>query len=485
MAAVEPRIRGGERQPVSPTANRRARADAREKKTAEIIQQEISREVEHLLRLLFSERRQSGGLDLEAVEMAIRSAMHQAGAAALSQLLQFDTPVPEQRQRACACGHTARYVELRSKAIVTAVGTAAYLRPYYLCEHCHNGQFPMDVELDVEDTELSPGVRRMLAAVGHEAAFEQGRQQMELLADLSVTTKAVERTAEAIGEDIEVRQQHELQRALQLELPIPIGPRIPILYVEMDGTGIPVVRKESEGRAGKQDGQPAYTREAKLGCVFTQTAVDEQGYPIRDEASTSYVGAIESCEEFGRRLYAEAWQRGWARAKKKVVLGDGAEWIWNQASLHFPDAIQIVDLYHAREHLWSLGAKLYPNNPPLQKRWVMVRKDKLDEGKIERLVVLLRSQAASHPALAEDLRTEANYFEDNKERMRYPKFRKQGLFVGSGVIEAGCKTVLGRLKRSGMFWTVRGANAIIALRCSQISGKFEDYWEARRACASL
>jgi hypothetical protein len=411
--------------------------------------------------------------------------MHQAGAAALSQLLQFDAPVPEERQVPCTCGHTARYVELRSKPIVTAVGTVAYLRPYYLCAHCHHGQFPMDVELDIEDTELSPGVRRMLAAVGHEAAFEQGRQQMKLLAGLSVTTKAVERTAEAIGEDIEVRQQHELQRALQLELPIPMGPRIPILYVEMDGTGIPVVRKESAGRAGKQDGQPAHTREAKLGCVFTQTTVDEEGYPIRDEASTSYVGAIENCEEFGRRLYAEAWQRGWARAEKKVVLGDGAEWIWNQANLHFLEATQIVDLYHAREHLWSLGAKLYPNDSPAQKRWVMVRKDKLDEGKIERLVALLRSQAASHPALAEDLaeelRTEANYFEDNKERMRYPQFRKQGLFVGSGVIEAGCKTVLGRLKRSGMFWTVRGANAIIALRCSQISGKFEDYWEARRA----
>jgi hypothetical protein len=418
---------------------------------------------------------------LEAVEMAIRSSMHQAGAAALTQLLQFDAPSPEQRQRSCACGHTAGYVELRSKSVLTAVGAAECLRPYYLCDHCHHGQFPVDVELDIENTELSPGVRRMLAGVGHELPFEQGRQQMELLAGLAVTTKAVERTAEAVGADIEVRQQRQLSQAMQLPLPIPLGPRIPILYVEMDGTGIPVVRKETEGRVGKQNGQPAHTREAKLGCVFTQTTVDEGGYPVRDEASTSYVGAIESCEEFGRRLYTEAWQRGWARAEKKVVLGDGAEWIWNQASLHFPDAIQIVDLYHAREHLWRLGAKLYPNDSPAQKRWVMVRKDKLDEGKIEALVGSLRSVAASHPELAEDLRTEAYYFGDNKERMRYPKFRKQGLFVGSGVIEAGCKTVLGRLKQSGMFWTVRGANAIITLRCCQLSRKFEDYWEARRA----
>jgi hypothetical protein len=441
----------------------------------------VAREVERLLGLVWRGGEQSGPLDLEAVEMAVRCSVHQAGSAVLSQLLEFDPPSPEHRHLPCSCGHTARYVELRSKPVLTAVGKAECLRPYYLCEHCHRGQFPVDVELDIENTELSPGVRRMLAAVGHEAPFEQGRQQMELLAGLSITTKAVERTAEAIGEDIEVRQQRQLQRALQLELAIPIGPRIPILYVEMDGTGIPVVHKESQGRAGKQDGQPAHTREAKLGCVFTQTKVDEEGYPVRDEASTSYVGAIESCEEFGRRLYAEAWQRGWARALVKVVLGDGAEWIWNQASLHFPDAIQIVDLYHAREHLWCLGAKLYPNDSPAQKRWVMVRRDKLDEGKIERLVALLRSQAPSHPELAEDLRTEANYFEDNKERMRYPKFRKQGLFVGSGVIEAGCKTVLGRLKRSGMFWTVRGANAIIALRCCQLSGRFEEYWEARRA----
>jgi hypothetical protein len=446
-----------------------------------MIQQEISREVEHLLRLIFCERHKSGRLDLEAVEMATRSAMHQTGAAALSQLLQFDPPGPEQRQLPCPCGHHARYVELRSKPVLTAVGKAECLRPYYLCDHCHCGQLPVDVELDIENTELSPGVRRMLAAVGQEAPFEQGRKQMELLAGLSVTSKAVERTAEAIGEDIEVGQQRELHKAMQLELPIPMGPRIPILYVEMDGTGIPVVRKESEGRAGKQDGQPAHTREAKLGCVFTQTTVDEEGYPVRDQASTSYVGAIESCEEFGRRLYAEAWQRGWARAQKRVVLGDGADWIWNQANLHFPEAIQIVDLYHAREHLWSLAAKLYANNSPGQKRWLMVRKDKLDDGKIERLVASLRSLEASHPGLAGDIRTEANYFESNKERMRYPQFRKQGLFVGSGVIEAGCKTVLGRLKRSGMFWTLRGANAIIALRCSQLSGKFEEYWETRRA----
>jgi hypothetical protein len=325
----------------------------------------------------------------------------------------------------------------------------------------------------------------MLALVGQQAAFEQGRQQMELLAGLTVTAKAAERIAEAVGTDIEMRQQRELTKALQLHFPIPLGPRIPILYVEMDATGIPVVRKETAGRAGKQDDQPAHTREVKLGCIFTQTTVDEEGYPVRDEDSTTYVGAIESAEEFGRRLYAEAWRRGWGRAEKKVVLGDGADWIWNQADLHFPEAIPIVDLWHAREHLWVVARQLYPEDVPAQRRWVIVKQNRLDNGQIEKIVASLQALERFHPAVEQILQNEANYFERNKERMRYPEFRKQGFFVGSGVIEAGCRTIAGRLKQSGMFWTVRGANAIIALRCCELSGKFEDYWESRRARASL
>jgi hypothetical protein len=321
----------------------------------------------------------------------------------------------------------------------------------------------------------------MLAVVGHEAPFDHGREQMHLLAGLSVTTKAVERTAETIGEDIAARQEENMQRAMQLELPVAMGQGIPILYVQMDGTGVPMVRTETQGRAGKRDGEPAHTREAKLGCVFTQTTEDQEGRPLRDEGSTTYVGAIETAEEFGLRLYAEAWQRGWARAEKKVVIGDGADWIWNIVQLHFPDATQIVDLYHARQHLWELAAKLYPNDSPHQRRWMMTKQDKLDNGKIESLVASLRSLGSSHPGLAKQIRTEADYFQANAERMRYPKFHRQKLFVGSGVIEAGCKTIIGtRLKQSGMFWTVRGANAIIALRCCRLSGKFEDYWESRR-----
>jgi hypothetical protein len=434
------------------------------------------------LRVIFTDRRKTGCLDMEAIEMAVRSAMLRAGAAALSELLQFAAPAPGQRRIACDCGHEAQYRELRSKPVLTAVGTVRISRPYYLCPNCHEGQFPADVELDIADTELSPGVRRMQALVGQDAAFDHGRQQMKLLAGIEVTTKSVERTAEAIGEDIAAREQQAIQRAVQLDLPIVIGDPVPILYIEMDGTGVPVVKKETAGRHGKTDGQPAHTREAKLGCVFTQTRWDTEGYAIRDPDSTTYAGAIETAGEFGKRLYVEAWDRGWSRAQKKVVIGDGAEWIWNIADQHFPRAIQIVDLFHARQHLWELARRLHPNDDAGQKRWMLIHQDLLDNGKMKKLTVALRSIRTDNPELQEKLRTEADYFHRNALRMRYPKFRRQHLFVGSGVIEAGCKTVIAsRLKQSGMFWTVRGANAILTLRCCHLNGRFEDYWESRRA----
>ena len=437
-------------------------------------------EVSRLLQVILQDRHKHGRLDLEATEVAMRSAMHEAGAVALSQLLQCDAPGPDQLSVACSCGHSARYRELRCRRILTAVGEVELVRPYYLCPHCHQGQFPFDAELDVEDKDLSPGVRRMLAVVGQAAPFDQGREQMKLLAGLEVTTKAVERTAEAVGEDIGGREGEQIQQAVQLNLPVVVGEPIPILYVQMDGTGVPVTK--AERGEGKLEGEPARTREVKLGCVFTQTTYDQQGYAMRDPDSTTYTGAIETAEEFGKRLYAEACHRGWSRAKKRVIMGDGAEWIWNLADLHFPGALQIVDLFHARQHLWDLARLLYPSDDARQKQWIMRHQSKLDEGKIEKLVGYLCSLEASSPELAETIRKAADYFEKNAERMRYPEFRRQHLFVGSGVIEAGCKTVIAtRLKQSGMFWTVRGANAIIALRCCRLSGRFEDYWEARRA----
>ncbi len=199
------------------------------------------------------------------------------------------------------------------------------------------------------------------------------------------------------------------------------------MYVQMDGTGVPMVSKELEGRKGKGSNGRAHTREVKLGCVFTQTKRDAEGWPVRDEDSTSYTGAIETVEEFSRRLYTEAQQRGWDRAQKKVVVGDGAEWIWNLAQEQFPRAIEIVDLYHARQHLWDLSGKLHPSDVAAKRRWVMSQQHFLDDGKIELLVNRLRAQGTKKPELAEKHRDRGQLFREQCGAHALPKVPQAGV----------------------------------------------------------
>lgn len=252
------------------------------------------------------------------------------------------------------------------------------------------------------------------------------------------------------------------------------------MYVAMDGTGVPMVARETAGRKGKDNNGVAHTREAKLGCVFTQTTTDKDGHPVRDQDSTTYTGAIEDARQFGKRIYAEAVRRGMRQATEVVVLGDGAPWIWNIGEMYFYGATQIVDLYHALQHVSELAQVVYGASSAKATQWAQVGHQQLRQGQIEALIAgidRLRPRSEETKAAACNA---AEYFEKNRERMRYDQFRSRGLFVGSGVVEAGCKTVIGlRLKQSGMRWTVRGANAIISLRCCQLSGWWTQYWETR------
>jgi hypothetical protein len=274
-----------ERSAVCGPSNRPSRRTR--KKTAQAIRQEVAREVDRLVSAIFRDRRKAGSLDLEAVETAVRSAMHQAGASALTQLLQYDPPDEDPRTLPCSCGPSAHYKELRSKTVLTVVGAVALRRPYYLCLYCSQGQYPIDMELGVAGLESSPGVRRMEAVVGSEMPFVAGCEPMKLLAGLEVPAKAIERAAEAIGAQIARRDEQQIGRAKQLVLPLVSKQNIPEIYVLMDGVQVPVVPAETEGRTGRTDGQRARTRECKLGCVFTQSTVDHEGRPIRDDDTTT------------------------------------------------------------------------------------------------------------------------------------------------------------------------------------------------------
>jgi hypothetical protein len=295
-----------------------------------------------------------------------------------------------------------------------------------------------------------------------------------------VGAKDIERVAEGMGQQMEAWLSREREEVLEQNEPLAGENTIPLLYICYDGTGVPMTQEELRGRKGKQADGSAKTREAKLGCVFTQTTKDAKGFPVRDPESTSFVGAIEPAEDFGWRMYGEAVRRGLSQAQRVVVLGDGAEWVKNVAQMHFPEATFIIDLYHARQHISGLCKNLFSANEKKMGQQRIRWWTDLDEGKVEKIIGQAQQQLPQDTEAKKKAEAEIHYLEKNKEHMRYGEFRAQGLFVGSGVVEAGCKTVIGqRLKQSGMEWSVRGANAIISLRCIIKSNRFEDYWESR------
>jgi hypothetical protein len=370
---------------------------------------------------------------------------------------------------------------IRKKRIRTILGEIDFSRSVFCCPECGATRIPGDEVLDTIGTGFSPGVQKLMSRAGSRSTFKESRDDLKIYAEIPVSAKDVERIAEGIGREIEQWEKKGRDIAVAAPDVKPLRKDIPIMYISYDGTGVPMVPWELTGRKGKQPDGTARTREVKLGCVFTQTTTDDQGFPIRDDESTTFTGAIEGAEEFGWRIYGEARSRGIERAVKVVVLGDGAVWVWNLADTHFSLAIQIVDLYHARQHLYEI-CRIVSNGDDriknrCQLRWLTL----LDEGRVEKIVVLTKDLLPRSGKRRQAALKEIGYFESNAHRMRYADFRSQGLFVGSGVVEAGCRNVVGtRLKRSGMEWTVNGANSIIALRSTALSNRMEDFWEARR-----
>ena len=419
--------------------------------------------------------------DLEAWETALRAAVLTAGAKVLEQLLQGIGSGREARAIVCKCGVRMESQGLKHKEVLTILGPVPYWRSRFQCHACRSTRYPGDEELDIVETTRSPGLRRMMARSGSRSTFKEGRDDLKIYAGLEVSAKDLERVAEGMGQHMEAWASQEREEIL-LRDPERLQPekRIPIFYISYDGTGVPMVRGELTGRKGKEADGSAKTREAKLGCVFTQTTTDRRGFPVRDPDSTSFVGAIESAEDFGWRIYGEAVRRGLSQAQRVVVLADGAEWIKNLAQMHFSEATLIIDLYHARQHVSELCKTLFAKDEKKighqRIRWWT----DLDDGKVEKIIRQAHQHLPQEAEAKMKAKTEIHYLEKNAGYMRYAQFRAQGLFVGSGVVEAGCKTLIGqRLKQSGMEWSVRGANAIISLRSILTSGRFEDYWESR------
>ncbi len=419
--------------------------------------------------------------DLEAWETALRAAVLSAGGRLLEGLLQGVGSGKEACGIFCSCGIRMESRGLREKELLTILGPVRFRRSMFQCPACHATRYPGDEALDLVNTTRSPGVRRMMARAGSRTTFKEGREDLKVYAGLEVSAKDVERVAEGVGQAMEVWARREREKIFRdRECGGSRPKKLPVLYVSYDGTGVPMIEEELRGRAGKQADGSARTREAKLGCVFSQTTTDAKGFPVRDPDSTSYVGAIETSEDFGWRIYAEAERRGLSEAQRVIILADGAKWNKSVAEMHFPEARFILDLYHARQHVSELCKALFPGDEKSIVRQRVRWWTDLDAGKVEKILRQAKELLPQEGEGRKKAEMEMHFLEQNKESMRYDAFRGEGLFVGSGVVEAGCKTLIGqRLKQAGMEWSLRGANAIISLRCMIKSGRFEEYWESR------
>ena len=417
-------------------------------------------------------------LDFEALEVAVRQQVLQLAGQAVEQRFNADLSDQASARVGCSCGSEARYAGRRAKQVESVLGPLRLERAYYHCSACGHGYCPRDKHLGIENTSLSPALTRMLGTVGAMVSFQEGSELLSELAGVTVDAKQVERTAEALGK--EIAKDERLHTEPLDALPLP-----QTLYLGMDGTGIALRAEELLGRTGKQPDGSAKTGEVKLCTIWSAESFDEEGTPTRDEGSVTYSAALESAcaldsaptrSPFAQRVWREATRRRFCQASRTAVLGDGAPWIWSIAEDQFPEALQIVDRFHAKQHLSDLGKALYGPTTPRASQWAERRKEELDTGKFRVLLTAIRRQVSR----SEDARRCLHYFQTNRHRMRYPEFHAQGLCTSTGVVEAGCKVAIGtRLKRAGMHWTIDGSNAIIALRCAKLSGRFQDFWERR------
>lgn len=417
-------------------------------------------------------------MDFEAIETAARREALRLAAAAIERHLNADRSDYAGPTQPCPCGQPARYAGRRAKSFTTVLGPLQLERAYYHCANCGGGFCPRDPALGMGERSLSPGVLRMVGLVGALVSFAEGDALLRGLAGVAVGSKQVERSAKALGEAIDADERAPAAAPPPAQI-------APTLYLGIDGTGIPMRAEELQGRAGKQPDGSAKTREVKLCVVWSAEGRDSAGKPVRDDGSVSYSAAIESAastdtefsaSEFALRVLREAQRRGFMYTKRRCILGDGAGWIWKLATDFFPDAIQILDRFHAKEHLSTVAVEIWGPDSALGKQWATERHSELDAGNIKAILQAL----VIHASACAEARRCLGYIERNRQRMRYPEFEAQGLCTSTGVVESGCNVAIGhRLKRSAMHWGVRGANAIIALRCNQLSGRFEDFWERR------
>ena len=408
--------------------------------------------------------------DVRGLEEGLRKALLLDGARLLADLISQIKAPGDHPQPGEKC-HPRRKLVIQS-----LLGPLTISRSYYF-ERSRSrglrGRCPLDQHLGLFGR-FTPGFARIASRAAAQSSYGEASNDLHELAGLKVGSRQLQRLCQDVGAAL----REKLKR-----LPAPPAVPVPIMYVEADGTGVPMNRQALQGVKGRgADGQ-AKTREVKTGCVFTQTGLNEEGGPERDEASTTWIAGIETAGDFGPKLRDEAKRRGIAKAARVVFLGDGAAWIRELARNYFPEATCILDFWHASEYLMEMAKLLNPGAAStateLYTRW----RGEMARSKIGDILIEAKAYLGREGIDTLSLESKINYLENQQTRMDYSKYRAAGLFIGSGVVEAGCKKVIGaRFKCSGMFWSEPGAKNLLHIRTALLSqNRFDDFWAARNA----
>ncbi len=406
---------------------------------------------------------------LATLEQAVLGAVRQASPGLLTDVLQVSTtslhpPVSRWQQPCPQCGKRARAHEWRQRTVLTVCGPVIWERPWFHCRHCQQGFSPADEVLGiVPRRRLSGGLEAWVVELGGQTSFREGAGRLERLTGLKVSAETVRQHTEASGTVVETAQQMAMAQVVRTrEAAAALDPAPGTLVVETDGVMVRYLHGWHEVKLGLVGGQV----DGKLRVP-------------------SYVAARASAEQFGPRLLAEAarrgalevvaWEgpvtgRGLAVLPPVVVLGDGAVWIWNLAAEHFGQRIEIVDYYHATEHIWVLAKAFYGEGTAKTKRWGERQCRRLLAQGAGSLLRALRAIKRCSPAVAPVLQRERAYFRTNAARMAYPTFRQQGLPIGSGAVESEAKRLVQqRMKCPGARWSDAGAQAVLNVRSRLLS----------------
>jgi len=410
-------------------------------------------------------RQHVGARDLEEAEAAAVEVSRMVGeVVAETSLAETARASYEGSSRRCGCGRRAKFMNHREKGLVLLVGEVRVERAYYYCRHCRTGVAPWDQAQGLSERCYSPRVKATVAQVAARLSYQATVKLLAELTPLRLEESAAEWMVHEVGRRVREGQAEAIQTYLSGLVALPTGAPVERLYVTMDGSCAHI------------DGD---WHEVKTGAVYEarrgEAGVDRSG-------AKRYGSAQERAEQFTARLYVEALQAGVHRAAEVIVIGDGAEWIWNYAAVHYPGATEIVDYWHACQHIHDLAKVQYGEGSPQGRRWAREQCTRLYEAGPACYRRALRRMKPRSPEAAEKLRTERGYFAANAARMRYPQFRQRAMMIGSGIAEAACKIVVGqRLKLAGARWKHDGADHILALRCLVLNDQHDHIYRCAKA----